>query len=111
MTFTNLIVGIVIFSFFLVGISEAIVPVINTWESTITEYRISRSIKFVAVSFTQECGKKNRDIEAWKKTVSIVKELQSYEILEMYQGSTLRALKADCIIGGEQIEIIGLCTP
>ncbi len=111
MTFTNLVVGVIIFSLFLAGFSQVLVPVVNAWGSAISEYRISRSIEFVASSFTQECMKQNRDIEAWKRTVSIVNELQSCEILELRQGGILRALKADCIIAGEQIEIIGLCTP
>lgn len=111
MTFTNLITGVIIFSLFFAGFSQVLVPVINTWGSAVSEYRVSRSIEFVVSSFTQECMKPNRDLEAWKKNMSIVNELQSCEILELRQGGILRALKADCIIAGEQIEIIGLCTP
>ncbi len=111
MTFTNLIAGIIIFSCFLIGFSQALVPVINAWESAVSDYRTSRSIEFIASSFTKECIKPNRDIEAWKKIVSAVNELQSCEILELRQGAVVRALKADCVIAGEQIEIIGLCTP
>jgi hypothetical protein len=111
MTFTDLIVGILLFSLFLIGLTHILFPIINTWEITASQYRASRSIEFVASSFEKECMKKDRNIEAWKKTVSVVKELQSIEILELWQGTTLRAIKADCIIAGEQIEIIGLCTP
>jgi hypothetical protein len=111
MTFTDIIAGIIIFSLFLIGFSQVLFPVIHAYEDALSDYRISRSIEFISSSFKKECIKKNRDMEAWKKVVSAVTELQSCEILELRQGSRVMALKADCIIAGEQIEIIGLCTP
>lgn len=111
MTFTDIIAGLIILSLFVAGFSQALFPALKSWDEAIAEYRIARSIEFVAASFTKECIKRDRNIEAWKKAVSTVSELQSYEIIELRQGSVLRALKADCIIAGQQLEIIGLCTP
>jgi hypothetical protein len=50
-------------------------------------------------------------MERWKKAVSTVRELESFTIEELWDGTVLRALRAHCIISGQQVEIIGLCEP
>lgn len=53
----------------------------------------------------------NACVDKWKQDMSIVRGLDSLEIMEMYQGDTLRALKLHCVLGGEAFETIGLCAP
>jgi len=75
------------------------------------EYRTAKTIHFIAESFRRECQKEGGNINAWKKYVAAAKELESYEIIELWQGDILRALKLVGIFYGEQVEIIGVCTP
>jgi hypothetical protein len=111
MTFTDLIVAIVIMGLFFSGFSRAAYPLIKAVDSSIGEYRAARSMAFVAASFRNECGQKDRNIERWKTTVSSVNELESYTIEEIWDGTTLRALRAHCVVSGQKVEIIGLCEP
>ena len=111
MTFSNLISALIILSFFFSGISQAFLPAYKAWGSVMAEYRTAKTIHFIAESFRRECEKPNRNIETWKKQVSIAKELESYEIIELWQGDILRALKLVGIFSGERIEVIGLCAP
>ena len=50
-------------------------------------------------------------MENWKSRIATAKELESYEITELWQNSILRALKLESIISGELVEIIGVFTP
>jgi len=111
MTLIETITALVIMSFFLLGFSQAFMPAYLAWGRAMESYKTARTIEFVAQSFRKECAKTDRNIERWKKTVSIAKELEHYEFTEFRQGGILRALKATCIISGETVDIIGLCTP
>jgi type II secretory pathway pseudopilin PulG len=111
MTLTELLASIVIFSLFIAGFSQAAFPVFEAWNRASDEYYATRSLEFVAQSFKKECIKSDRNIETWEKAVSIVPQLDSYEITELWQGNTLRAMKLSGSMGGELVEVIGLCTP
>jgi len=111
MTYIDAIAALVILSFFIIGFSQAFLPALTAWEEAMAEHRTARTIHFIAGSFRQECEKVDRDIENWKKQVSIAKELESYVITEIRKEDELRAMKAVCIISGEQYEIIGPCVP
>jgi len=111
MTFIETITALVIMSFFLLGFSQAFMPAYLAWGRAMETYKTARTIDFVAKSFRSECAKQDRNIERWEKTVSTAKELEHYEFIEYRQEGILRALKVSCIISGEYVEIIGLCTP
>ena len=111
MTFIETLIALIITGFFLVGFSQAFIPAYQAWGRATATYQTARTMEFIAQSFKDECAKPDRDMERWKRTVSIAKELEQYELTEYWQGGVLRALKASCIISGEPIEIIGLCTP
>ena len=111
MTFIDAITALLLLSFFLFGFSDAFMPAYKAWDSAAAEYRTARTIHFAAQSFRNECAKPDRNIENWKKATAAAKELESFEISEIRQGSILRALKAVCVISGERVEIIGVCTP
>jgi hypothetical protein len=111
MTLTDLIIGLTIITFFIIGFSDVAFPALRAWEEVIGEYRLARSMEFVASSFRKECSSENRDIEKWKKAMLIVKELISYEISEIKNENAIQALKLSCIIGTEHIVIIGGCIP
>jgi len=111
MTFIDAIAALVILSFFFFGFSQAFLPTMTAWEAAMAEHRTAKTIYFIAESFRQECNKPGRDIENWIKQVAVARELENCEITELRQGGDVRALKAVCIISGERVEIIGLCTP
>ncbi|GHU16121.1 hypothetical protein FACS1894163_04880 [Spirochaetia bacterium] len=111
MTLTDLIAGTTIFLLFISGVSQAALPLLNTWNRLSFEYQNIRSISFVAESFRKECKKPARNMDKWKQDISIVRGLDSMEITEIRQGEILRALKLSCLIGGDQFESIGVCTP
>jgi len=111
MTFSNLITALAITGYFLIGFSQLFLPSYTAWNTAMAEYRSARSLHFIAESFRRECEKPDRNIENWKKAVSITKELESYEITELWQGDMLRALKLISIISGKHVEIIGACAP
>ena len=111
MTFIDALAALLILGFFLFGLSDAVLPAYKAWNSAAAEYRTARTIRFVAQSFRNECAKQDRNIERWEKANAAAKELESFEISEMRQGDILRALKAACVISGERVEIIGVCTP
>jgi hypothetical protein len=111
MTFIESLTALILISFFLVGFSQAFMPAYNAWNRAIITYQTAHTIEFIAKSFKAECVKPDRNIENWKKTVSTARALEHYEITEYWQDGILRALKASCIISGEVIEVIGLCTP
>jgi hypothetical protein len=111
MTFIETITAMVIMSFFMLGFSQAFMPAYFAWGRAMETYKTARTIDFVAQSFRNECAKSDRNIERWKNTVSFAKELEHYEFTEYRQKGILRALKVSCVISGEIVEIIGLCTP
>ncbi|GHU96933.1 hypothetical protein FACS189483_01410 [Spirochaetia bacterium] len=111
MTFSEIMAAIIITVLFSIGFSQAALPAFRAWNRANNDYQCAESIRFVAESFKNECSKPNRNIETWKRDVAIVRELESYEIDEMWQGGILRALKLSCVLSGEALEIIGLCTP
>lgn len=111
MTFIEILIALIITGFFLVGFSQAFLPAFHAWDNAMKTYQTAHTIDFIARSFKAECAKPDRDMERWKRAVLTAKELEHYEITEYWQGDMLRALKALCIISGEPIEIIGLCTP
>ena len=111
MTFIDAITATLVLVVFLSGFSDAFMPVWRAWERAADEHRTGQTIHFIAESFKNECVKPDRNIENWKKTVGASKELESIELIEMREGEELRAIKARCLIGGEYIEIIGLCKP
>jgi len=108
MTFINVITALVILGLFFSGFSQVFLPAYTAWDNAMMEYRTAKTIRFIAESFRQECGNSNMNIENWKKQVSVAKELESYQIIELWQGDILRALKLVSVISGERIEIIGL---
>ena len=106
MTFSNLITSLIITSLFLFGFSQAFLPAYTAWDRAATEYRSARTIHFIAESFRRECEKPDRNIANWKNYVAVAKELESYEITELRQGDSVRALRFIGIISGKEIEVI-----
>lgn len=111
MRFIDVFVSLLILNVFLFGFAGAFLPAYNAWNRATAEYRSAHTKRFIAESFRAECIKPDRDIENWKKRVSVAKELESIEITELKRGDVLLALKLVCIISGERLEIIGLCAP
>jgi len=111
MTFIEAITALLLLSFFLFGFSDAFLPAQKAWNRAMAEYRTAKTMRFVAESFRNECAKTNRNIENWEKAAAVARELESYEISEIWQGDVLRALRAVCVISGERLEIVGLCAP
>jgi hypothetical protein len=104
-------VGLVITALFLFGFSQAFLPVYYAWGRAVEEYKTAGTIRFISESFKNECEKSGGDITEWEKTITVAKELEGYDIEELRQGDILRALRLTCIISGERVEVIGLCTP
>jgi hypothetical protein len=111
MSLTDVVTALIILSLFLLGFSQIFLPAFNEWRKAASEYYAAHTIEFIADSFRKECAKPYRNMEKWKKDVSVAKELESCEITELKNGDKLYALKAACIIAGESIEILGLCKP
>ena len=111
MTFAEVITALLILSFSFVGFSQVFLPAHTAWHNAMFDLRTAKTINFISESFKNECIKPDRNIGNWKKAVSVARELEDCEITEIKQGEIFRALKAVCIISGERIEIIGLCTP
>jgi len=111
MTYSNIIVATVLLGFFFFGFSQAFFPTYNAWESAMAEYRNARTLRFVAESFRSESENPNRNIENWKRQIAVARELESYEVTELWQGEILRALKLTVVISGEHFEILGSSTP
>jgi len=111
MTFVDAITAVVIIVVFLTGVSQAFLPARRAWEKAEADHRTGQTLRFIAGSFRSECAKPDRNMENWKKAIGAARELESLELTEMWEGDELRAIRARCFIGGEYIEIIGLCTP
>jgi len=111
MTLIDVITALLVMGIFLFGFSQAFLPVYTAWNNVMEEYNAAKTIHFIFESFKNECAKQNRDMEKWKWLVSSAKELESCEITEIKKEDCLFALRAMCVIAGEQLEIIGLCPP
>jgi hypothetical protein len=111
MTFTDCIVAMIITSLFFTGFARAALPVYTAWQRTYRDYRTARDIAFVADSFRRECAESDRNVERWKRAVAAVPNLELRDITEYKDGSRLRALRLTCVIAGEPVEVIGVCTP
>ena len=109
MTFIEVIAATVIFGIFLMGFSQASLPLYGAWSRTMAEYKAAKTLHFVSESFRRECSKPDMNFENWKIAVSAAKELDSYEISELKPGTVSRAYRAVCVISGERYEIIGVC--
>jgi len=111
MNLINIVIALIVLSLFLLGFSQIVLPAFNSWRKAASEYYAAHTIQFIADSFRKECAKPYRNMEKWRETVSVAKELESCEIIELKREDELYALKAMCIIAGEYIEILGLCKP
>jgi len=111
MTFIELLTALAVMGLFLFGFSQVSAPVYCAWREAMDEYRTVKSADFLIKSFRDECGKPDCDIERWKAAAASVRELESCEITEIKNENKVRVLKADCMISGEHIEIIGICAP
>jgi len=111
MNLIDAVIALVILGFFLLGFSQIFLPVFNEWSKAASDYYAAHTIQFIADSFRKECAKPYPNMENWRKTVSVAKELESCEITEIKKDDELYALKAACVIAGIHIEILGLCKP
>jgi len=111
MTYVEVITALLILCVFFAGFSQVFLPLHKTWNSATHDLKTAKTMEFIAESFKNECIKPDRNIDNWKKLISIANELEHYEIIEIKQGDVLRALKGIFIISGDHIEVIGLCTP
>ena len=109
MTFIEAITAFILLVLFFFGFSQAFLPTYSTWIKAQTEYSLALTINFIAESFRNECARPDRNMENWKDAVTCAKELEYYEITELFQGEELRALRLFCIISSIRLEIIGLC--
>ncbi len=109
MNFIDAVVALIIMGFFLFGFSHAFLPALNEWNRAASEFYTAHTIYFVAESFKKECANPYRNMEKWRETVKVAKELESCEITELMKDDGLYALRAACIISGEFVEILGLC--
>jgi len=111
MTFIDAITALVVLGIFMLGFSQIFLPAYVAWEKARAEYSTAKTIQFIAESFRKECSRQDRNIDRWKKTVAVSKELETCEVTEIKQEDVVYALKAICVISGERLEIIGLCAP
>jgi len=111
MNLIDAVVALVILGAFIFGFSQIFLPAFNEWRRAASEYHAAHTIQFIAESFKKECAKPHRNMEKWKETVSVAKELESCEITELKRDDELYALKAACVIAGERIVILGICKP
>ena len=111
MTLIDVITALVILSIFLLGFSQIFLPAYTAWEKARAEYDTAKTIYFIAESFRKECSKQDMNIERWKNTTAVAKELEACVITEIKRGDVVYALKAACVISGEHLEIIGMCAP
>ena len=111
MAYIEIICALIITGFFLFGFSQAFIPAYKAWEKAIKTYQTVHTISFIAESFKKECSRNDRNIDRWKHSISAAKEMEHYEIKELWQDSVLRAIKLTCLISGEKIEVIGECMP
>ena len=110
MTYIETIAAVLILILFIFGFSQILFPLYNTWESASEKYRTVCAVQFIADSFRNECLKTNCSFEDWKLAIKSVRELENCELNEYWQDNTLQAVKAVCIVQGERIEIMGVCT-
>ena len=110
MTLIDAIIALLVLSCFLLGFAQIILPAFTAWNNEMTEYYAAKTMFFIAESFKNECAKPERNIDKWRKDITSAKELESCEIIELLKEDCVFALKAICVIAGEEIEIIGLCS-
>ena len=111
MTFTELLATLVISVFFFSGLSQAAMPVLRNWQNANEAYQYAHTLAFLNGSFRNACGTPSRNIEKWKKDISIVSGLESCELSEIKKDETVVAMKASLVVWGEQLELIADCTP
>jgi type II secretory pathway pseudopilin PulG len=111
MTLIDVIVAMLILSVFFAGFSQIFLPAYNAWNIAVSEYNTAHTLQFLAESFRKECAKPVFNTENWNKIAATAKELESFEISELWREGQLVALKAVCIVAGEHLEIVGLCIP
>ena len=111
MTLIDVIAATAIIVVFLTGFSGALLPAWRAWEEAEAELRTGQTIHFIAESFRSECAKPDRNMEKWREMAALSRGIEGIELSEMKQGELVRAFRAACVIGGEHIEIMGLCAP
>lgn len=111
MTYIEIIAGFLVLSFFIIGFSQAAYPALESWQTASEEYQTSRDILFISESFRKECSSPDKNIENWKKVVSIINELETYEISELTANGIVCALRMVFYIKNERIEVVAECVP
>ena len=111
MTLIDFIAALILLGIFLFGFSQAFFPAHDAWNLARAEYSTAHTIQFVIESFRKECAKTHPNMESWKKTVSVARELESCEIIDLKREEEFWILKTICIIAGERLEIIGVHMP
>ena len=109
MTYIETIAGVFIFTFFIAGFSQVMLPAYQSWNTASSNYRIASNIEFISDTFRKESALKNRNIEKWKRDVSIINDLVLYEISEINKNGIVVALKVVCNCNGENFEVIAEC--
>jgi type II secretory pathway pseudopilin PulG len=111
MTYLEIAAALIVLSVFAAGAGQAVFPVFEAWNRAEREYAAARALSFVADSFRAECGRKDRDMERWKKTALTVPRLEGYAIDELQTGGTVWGLRLSATIGGERVEVLGEYAP
>jgi hypothetical protein len=108
MTYVETAAAALIFSLFISGLGRAVQPALKAYNHAAAEYMDAKALEFVSESFKMECRKKGGDIERWKKIISIVPQIDMYDIKVFYAKENVIILQLICIIRGERFEILGL---
>ena len=111
MTLIEILIAILITGLFLIGFSQAVLPLYNNWNMIISENKTINSVLFIVNSFKNECLKPDYNMETWKNAIAHVIDPQNCKIIELKQNEIVRALKAVCIINGYSFEVIGAVNP
>jgi len=109
MTYIETVVSAILFSLFMAMFSQALFPLMSSMIRARNEYEIAKSIEFLDKSFRKECASSSRNILKWKHDVAFITRLESCQVSEIYTEGSLCAMKANCLINGENIEIIAEC--
>jgi type II secretory pathway pseudopilin PulG len=111
MTYLEIAAALILLSVFAAGAGQAVFPAFEAWNRAEREYAAVRALSFVADSFRMECGRRDRDIERWKKTALAVPQLEDYAIDELRTGGVVWGLKLSASVAGERIEVLGEFAP
>lgn len=111
MTFTEIIVTLIISFLFLSGLSQAAQPVLQGWHNANDAHQYANTLFFLNGSFRNACASPSKNLEKWKKDISIISSLDSCEISELKKNGSVVALRASITIDGEQLELIADCSP